>query len=61
MPPRPPLLEVLPPELRLEASPDPAARKAWCDAYGCSLLELMRAERPRPLPSKSKSPKETHP
>ncbi len=55
MPPRRPILEALPPELRSGASPDPAARKAWCHAYGCSVLELMRAERPRPLPSKKKS------
>ncbi len=55
MPPRLPLLEALPPELRSGASPSPAARKAWCHDYGCSLLELMRAERPRPSPRKKKS------
>ncbi len=55
MPPRLPLLEALPPELRIEASPSPAARRAWCQAYGCSVLELMRAERPRPSPRKKKS------
>lgn len=57
-----PILDALPPYLRLSAAPRDKnvyeqwsqARTYWLRDNGFTALELMRAERPRPLPSKSR-------
>jgi len=57
-----PILDALPPYLRLDEVPDDEhvyrrwsrARSYWCRDNGYSVLELLRSERPRPAPGKRK-------